>query len=131
MALISLETKETILSDLEDILSAEAFEKFKNAFCGLRVYLPSVRNLTENSPISKVLGYEDAQKLCEEYVPYSTGILLEIPLGDFSLKQRTNNKIKQELLRGTPVSEIVKKLGIHRRTLFNHKAKMKRQGILK
>lgn len=129
---IKIEAGETddIIDDINDLLGAQVAENFLSAFGGQEISIPSIKRLTKNSKLSKAVGYENAQRICNELIPASFGMKVDVPLKHHSISERN---LKQTLIltkKGVVANTIAKKLGISRRTVFQYRAKLKALGKL-
>ncbi len=122
--------QEHLLDDIRELVGDEVADKLIAEAGGMRISLPRPSALTPNSRISRLIGYEDAKRIVDAVCPASVGVAqFTVPLSVHSRQQRTNQRLSELLSRdGLTSNDVARLAGVHVRTVYRHKARMRRDG---
>jgi hypothetical protein len=121
-----LSNSELILDLIRDECGPEIVDALRLAFGGVRLLIPVEDKLASNSPLVRALGLTVATKIsravCNGY-----RIELVLPLGDEGRGIKLSDEIRSRLRKRMPTRTIAKELGIHERTAWRERAKLKNE----
>lgn len=124
---------ENLLADIAAIAGTEIAEKIADARGGTRITIPTRAKM--GHWLTDLVGIEQADKICRglsyidnegraRSVPETT-----LPLSSASLMRRMKTELFRLLEDGMSTRDIALTLGIHERTVFRARAKMKAAAI--
>jgi hypothetical protein len=113
-----------LLSEIAEVAGLSAALALADARGGNRVYFPAPPNLREGHPLVKIVGREAAMKICEHFAKLG-GIELEVPRGPTGSRADQGRFLAQLIEEGVPSGIITRRLGISRRTVARHRARMR------
>jgi hypothetical protein len=113
-----------LLSEIAEVAGLSAALTLADARGGNRVYFPAPPHLREEHPLVKIVGREAAMKICEHFAKLG-GIELEVPRGPTGSRADQTRLLAQLIEEGVPSGIITRRLGISRRTVARHRARMR------
>jgi DNA-binding NarL/FixJ family response regulator len=113
-----------LLSEIAEVAGLSAALTLADARGGNRVYFPAPAQLSEEHPLVKIVGREAAMKICEYFAKLG-GIELEVPRGPTGSRADQRRRLAQLIEEGVPSGIITRRLGISRRTVARHRARMR------
>ncbi|MBB4302333.1 Mor family transcriptional regulator [Rhodobium orientis] len=111
-----------LLAEFAEEIGLEGALKIAEARGGQQVYLPS--SVSDDHWLSELVGRPAAEKLCRRYCARG-GINLVIPLGPAGHRSKARRRLFKALAEGKSVSETVRASGVHERTVYRAKARLK------
>ncbi len=93
-------------------------------FGGSRVSLPG--RMTADHWLVSLVGFEAAKAIVEEMNFGGCGGLVELPIAENSSAEKNRREVYRRLRLGQSIDRIAREVGIHRRTVFRHRAALKR-----
>lgn len=130
--MVELNTGAELLRDLEKIIGRDAVDRFTDSVGGGRVYIPRRAHGFGPSQLVEALGgMESAAPIIEKLAPLYGGMNVDIPLHRSSLAARRRRTIEEALIRGEESNgQIARRLGVHERTIYIHRRRLKDAGLL-
>lgn len=111
-----------LLAEIAEVAGLAAALKLAAARGGNRAYIP-VR-CPDDHWLTRAVGREAADKICAHFgVP--SGIWLEIPRGPTGRQAEHYRQLAEMIATGASSTEITRALGISRRTVHRHRARMR------
>ncbi len=112
-----------VLSEIADMAGAEVALKIAAVAGGRMAYFPMEKNLAPDHWLAVAVGMEAARAISRRY----GGGKVMIPLGPGADRfSRIRRIIHAGIKRGLSASRIARLAGVHERTVFNHKARLKK-----
>lgn len=99
----------------------------QRVFGGVRLIIPAPERLTKNSLLSRAFGLSVALKISEAVCCNGQGVTCIPPLGEESHPVKLSDEIRNRLRGGMPTRTVAKDLGIHERTVWRERAKLKNE----
>jgi len=112
-----------VLAEIASVAGLDNAIYVARAKGGTRVRIPA--KCDAEHWLSKACGLAAALVICEHFAANGAGIMLDIPLGPASSDATRARAIRERLSRNETANEIARAVGVDRRTVFNHKAKLK------
>ncbi|MEL7430157.1 MAG: helix-turn-helix domain-containing protein [Pseudomonadota bacterium] len=125
------ENEENFLAQVSSLCGKSVAERLVAEYGGCRAYFPTAARLTPHHKISRVVGFEEAQKICSELIAASHPADIEISLGKETFYQRVRKTVLEMTLEKKSASEIARHLGISRRAVFHNRRLLREEGALK
>lgn len=116
----------SILEEIAEATSVAVALKVARKAGGRRCYFPN--DPKPDHWLSQTVGHEDAVKLCKALTP-SSGMEFLIPLGPVAKQEKRKQEIRELIMQGWSNPAIAVRVGIHSRTVMNHRQKLRQQGI--
>lgn len=117
---------ELVLDLIRDQCGPEMADAVQRVFGGVRLIIPIPERLTKSSPLSRAFGLSVALKISEAVCCNGQGVTCIPPLGEESHPVKLSDEIRNRLRGGMPTRAVAKDLGIHERTVWRERAKLKR-----
>ncbi|KAB2878119.1 MAG: helix-turn-helix domain-containing protein [Pseudorhodoplanes sp.] len=119
-----------ILAEIAEAAGEEAARKVAEARGGSRVYLPSVASLQSgrSSWLQELVGMDAALKIAEACAPIGVNVL--IPLGPANPRKKMIASVRERILAGESVSQIVKAVRCTERTVERERQRLRAEGAL-
>lgn len=98
--------------------------RFAAEFGGQEIYMPDAGRVGPEHRLAQALGLDTARRIAEALSPPGRMI---VPLGPTSSLGRRKAEIRRLVDAGKPVAHMARALGVHERTVYFHKARLKEQ----
>lgn len=117
-----------ILGEIAEIAGKDAAYAILHARGGTRITIPSTP--PADHWLTKLIGSEAATAICNHFAQSSAsggraGMVTEIPLHNTSLQKAARRRIADELRSGKSASAAAREAGVHERTAWRVKAKLR------
>lgn len=115
---------ETFIDCVTRLCGEEAARLICEHFGGLRLFVPV--SPEPAGRLAQVVGLEAAQKISAE----RGGEQFSIPLGAGGAEARRMARVRALILSGLNSTEIIREVGVSRRTVSNHRSRLRQEGLL-
>jgi hypothetical protein len=112
-----------LLCEIAEVAGIPAAIALAQARGGNRVYVPTPGQLSEEHWLVRIVGREAALKICLHFSP-GHHVALELPLGPTGSRADLWRRLARLIEEGAPSGVITRRLGISRRTLGRHRARI-------
>lgn len=107
---------------IKDVCGEDIADAMSHRLGGSRISIPKHEDFDENHFLAMALGYELAKTIVE-------AVATSVPSHHFHVPIRIDRRIQALLEQdGVTVGEIAERTGVHVRTVWRHKAKMRKAG---
>ncbi|WP_349507234.1 helix-turn-helix domain-containing protein [Agrobacterium pusense] len=120
---------DNIIQMIRDVAGEDVHDWLCHHHGGTRICLPTLRRFNEESAVSKQLGFEMAKKVMDAVGVDQGTQEFDVPLGKAAVKESLKARITELLAEnGLSADEIARMTGVHTRTIWRHKALMRKRG---
>lgn len=119
----SFDSLPPLLCEIAEVAGIPAGIALAQARGGNRVYFPTPSQLSKQHWLVKIVGLEAALKICRHFSP-GHHVALELPLGPTGSRAELWRRLARLIEEGAPPGVISRRLGISRRTVARHRARM-------
>lgn len=116
-----MEDRDSIYTEIASVIGTEAADKLCGVWGGLEEYIPA--SVTEDHPLSEIIGLEAASALCKHFRVGATGIRIVLPMRRLHVAA----SIRTMLEEGKTARSIARQLRVHIRTVYRHRAKLRKK----
>lgn len=110
---------------IADETSEATADKFAEVVAGVAAYIPA--RLKADHWITKTVGLEDGQKICDLLTMGITGVTMDFPVGEHGAQALRRKQIVALLNEGHSVNEIAATVGTGRNTVSRIRSKLRSQ----
>lgn len=110
-----------VVAEIASVAGHEAAWLIVRARGGQQVFIPA--HAREDHWLTTLVGMDAARKICDHFKVNHRGSQVIIPMAAASQRSK---RWAEALASGTPVDQVAATLGVHRRTVFRHRRKVKK-----
>lgn len=109
-----------VIAEIAEVAGLDAAWALARSKGGQQVFIPA--RIKADHWLSKLVGFDAAQKICEHYSTNGRGDDILIPMASTARKAQA---LQRAMASGLKVDQAAAAAGVHRRTVFRHRRRAK------